>query len=46
MTYYYISWHGECSVFTRCFDTAEEREIFRRRVDYKRAKVQTWERTF
>ena len=46
MTYYYLSFHpGPGCVITRCFDSAQERERFKRLVDCKTAFIQLWENT-
>lgn len=40
---YYIQWHsGAGCVLTRCFNSAAEREEFRRRIDHGRAGVRMW----
>ena len=43
MTRYYLSFHVGNGVYTRCFNSQEERETFRRRVDCKSARVEMWE---
>ena len=46
MTRFYLSWHPSINcVCTRCFDSADEREQFRRRVDCRNAQIKTWEYT-
>ena len=44
MKRYYISFHPSAGcVITRCFESAAERENFRKLVDSKTAKIQLWE---
>jgi hypothetical protein len=40
---YYLSFHTTGAVHTRCFESAEDREKFRRLIDCKSAGVQMWE---
>lgn len=43
MTRYYISWHTTGAQYSRCFDSAQEREKFRVLIDCKTAQISTWE---
>ena len=41
--HYYISWHTVGALYFRCFDSAIERDEFRKMIDCPSAGVQTWE---
>jgi hypothetical protein len=43
MTRFYISWHTPGAVHTRCFESSEGRDKFRRLIDCRTAGVKTWE---
>ena len=43
MTRFYISWHTPGAVYSRCFESAQERDKFRFLIDCNGAAVQTWE---